>query len=60
MGVPPCQGQGLSVFVSTLAEEGIIKESLGYGRVPPPPFLGPMLIEDGRGGGGFGTPVSFL
>ncbi|GLD55109.1 tetratricopeptide repeat protein 28-like protein [Lates japonicus] len=43
------EGQGLSVFVSTLAEEGIIKESLGYGRVPPPAFMGLMLIEDGRG-----------
>lgn len=28
-GCSPCQGQGLSVFFSTLAEEGIIKESLG-------------------------------
>lgn len=38
------------MFVSTLAEEGIIKESLGDGRVPPPPFLEATLIEEGRGG----------
>lgn len=38
------------MFVSTLAEEGIIKESLGDGRVPPQPYLGPTLIEDSRGG----------
>lgn len=46
------------MFVSTLTEEGIIKESLGYGRVPSPPVLGPMLIEDGRAV--LGAPVSFL
>ncbi len=40
----------MSVFVSTLAEKGIIKQSLGYGRVPSPPFLEPTLIEDGSGG----------
>lgn len=59
-GCSSCQGLGLSVFVSTPAEEGIIKESLVYGRVPPPLVLGPTLIEDGRGGGQLGTLVFFL
>lgn len=37
------------MFVSAVAEEGIIKESLGYGRMSPLPFIGPTLIDDGRG-----------
>lgn len=41
-------------------DHGIIKESLVYGRVPPPLVLGPTLIEDGRGGGQLGTHVFFL
>lgn len=45
-GCSSCQGQGLSVFVSTPAEEGIIKESLGYRCA----LFGPLLIEDGSGG----------
>lgn len=48
------------MFVSTLAEEGIIKEALGCGRVPPTPFLGPILIEDGRGGGDLEPVSSFF
>lgn len=50
-GCSSCQGRGLSVFVSTLAEEGIIKESLGDGRVPPTPFLGAHANRGWQRGG---------
>lgn len=46
------------VFVGGLVEEGIIKESLGYGCVPLPPYMGAKLMEDCRGI--FGSAVSFL
>lgn len=49
VGVSPVTVTVCQCFVSAVAEERIIKESLGYGHMSPLPFVGPTSIHYVRG-----------